>query len=497
LVPLALFGVLATCASIASAQAIEQTGDSVQIRVTDADIGGVIQGFGRYLRKPIVVANIPDARIPFFETPAPVHRDELPRLLWALLQAYGLELIEEAEFFRVAAVPDTVSPTPAPEPVPQDSLVQLFAVRLKHARSADVAAALNQLYGSGGQFSAPAGLSSSGLSEALRANREGTREPTAEPTQQRSAELTGAIVIVPDPMTNSLLIRASAADFAVLDQAIQVLDVRPGQVLVEVIVVEARKDRQFSLGFDLFVPPQPLGVDDATIEGGLFGAGLGDLVVRVMNLGRADINITLSAARLRGDIEILSRPVILASNNTEASLLVGTQRPFVQVSRSLPTELPQRDQVIQYRDVGTKLTVLPSINAEGYISLLLRQEISAATGETQFGAPIISSREASTQVLVEDGKTIVIGGLRDQVHEYVRTGVPLLADIPLLGALFGSTRVRDSETELFLFITPMIVTDDANGLSESPGEQADGPGVDAAPGSPNATAAGRPGAGGS
>lgn len=161
-------------------------------------------------------------------------------------------------------------------------------------------------------------------------------------------------------------------------------------------------------------------------------------------------------------MEIISRPVLLASNNTEARFLVGSQRPFVQVSRSLPTDTPTRDQVVQYRDVGTKLTVRPTINQDGYVSLVIQQEINAATNETQFDAPVISTREAATQVLVRDGQTIVLGGLRDQQRDRVRSGVPLLSGLPIIGGVFGSQSDRKSSTELYLFLTPRILRTDAD-----------------------------------
>src|SRR5207244_12515564 len=97
----------------------------------------------------------------------------------------------------------------------------------------------------------------------------------------------------------------------------------------------------------------------------------------------------------KGDVQSVARPVLLASNNTEARLLVGSQPPVVQVSRSLPTETPTRDQVVQYRDVGTKLTIKPTINQDGYVSLIIQQEVNAATSELQFDAPLISTREAA------------------------------------------------------------------------------------------------------
>jgi general secretion pathway protein D len=181
-----------------------------------------------------------------------------------------------------------------------------------------------------------------------------------------------------------------------------------------------------------------------------------------MNLGRANIDATIRAAASRGDVEIVSRPVLLASNNQEARFLVGSQRPFVQVSRSLPTDSPQRDQVIQYRDVGTKLTVRPTINQDGYVSLLIQQEINQATSEVQFDAPVISTREAVTQVLVRNGQTIMIGGLRDQQKDVTRGGVPILSGLPLVGGLFGRADRKNSQTELYLFLTPRILRTDAD-----------------------------------
>ena len=247
-----------------------------------------------------------------------------------------------------------------------------------------------------------------------------------------------------------------------LRQAVEQLDIRPLQVLIEVLIVEARRDRSFSLGTDLFVPPQPVDKGNGTADVTVTGGGLGDVVIHLMKLGHADIDATLRAAASRGDVKIVSRPVLLASNNTEARLLVGSQRPFIQVSRSLPTETPTRDQVVQYRDVGTRLTVRPTINQDGYVSLVVQQEVNAATSEVAFDAPVISTREAVTQLLVRDGQTIVLGGLKDQQREVNQSGIPILSHIPIIGGLFGSASRRRTETELYLFLTPRILKTDAD-----------------------------------
>ncbi len=445
-----------------STAAIRETHDSLVIHLVDTDLRAAIQGLGRYLPKTVLTTNVPGTRVTL-EPPGAVPRAAVLPLLRGLVETNGLQLTEDSAYFRIEPKPPAPPATPGPGTpgAPQD--IRLFVIRLKHARAADVAATVNQLFGGSGEFSGSTGLSNGTLSDELRRNvvppqgTPGQAAPPALPPSRPSA-LSGSVTIVPDERTNSLLIRASQEDYTVLEEAVNQLDIRPLQVLIEVLIVEARHDRSFSLGADLSLPRQKL--DGGSIDASTVGGGLGDLVVRLMGLGKADIDATLRLAQSHGDVHILSRPVLLASNNTEAHFLVGSQRPFVQVSRSLPTDTPSRDQVVQYKDVGTKLSVRPTINQDGYVSLTIQQEINAATSETQFDAPIISTREAATQVLVRDGQTIVIGGLTDEQRDKSQSGIPLLSDLPILGGLFGSASRTRSQTELYLFITPRILKTD-------------------------------------
>jgi len=442
--------------------------DSVTVRFVETDIRAVIQALGRYLPKPVLVGNVQPTRVSL-ETPGPVDRVTLLALLKGLVESQNLEFREDSAFFRITPRPtDVARPPPTGGATKTDSgPVQLFVIRLRHARAADVAATVNLLFGGGGEFSGRPGLSTGTLSDELRRNivapQGGTPQQAAGPAV-RSSALSGNVTIVPDELTNSLLIRASQADFDVMKEAVDQLDIRPLQVLIEVLIVETRHDRSRSIGADWFVPPQAVDNGNGTGQVSLPGVagGLGDLVIKLLSLGRADVDATIRAAATRGDVKIVSQPVLLASNNQEARFLVGSQRPFVQVSRSLPTDAPSRDQVIQYRDVGTKLTVRPTINQDGYVSLLIQQEINQATSELAFDAPVISTREAVTRVLVKDGQTIVLGGLRDQQRDVTSGGVPILSGIPLIGGLFGSSTRRTNETELYLFLTPRILRTDAD-----------------------------------
>jgi general secretion pathway protein D len=472
-----LFAIAAPVAA-QDTSAVRPVGDSISVRFVDADIRGVIQALGRYLPKPVLVGAIQPVRVSL-ETPAPVPRAAVRELLKGLVESQNLEFSEDSSFFRITtALSRPLAPggavggaglTPGVPGQGGGAVVQLFVIRLKHARASDVAATVNLLFGAGGEFSGRAGLSHPTLSDELRRNvvpPAGTPSPAggaqAPGAATKPATLSGQVTIVPDELTNALLIRASREDFEVLRQGVEQLDIRPLQVLIEVMIVEARHDRTFSFGSDLFLPPQSLDKGNGTVEATSVGGGLGDLVIHLMNLGHAEIDATLRAAASKGDVQIVSRPVLLASNNTEARLLVGSQRPFVQVSRSLPTDTPTRDQVVQYRDVGTRLTIRPTINQDGYVSLVVQQEVNAATSEVQFDAPVISTREAVTQVLVRDGQTIVLGGLRDQQRERTQSGVPILSSIPIIGGLFGSADRRKTETELYLFLTPRILKTDAD-----------------------------------
>jgi general secretion pathway protein D len=168
--------------------------------------------------------------------------------------------------------------------------------------------------------------------------------------------------------------------------------------------------------------------------------------------------------------------VVLASNNDAAQIRVGSQRPFVQVSRTLPTDGAARDQVVQYKEVGTKLSVRPTISADGsYVQLEVTQEVNQATAETQFDAPVISTRTVQTKLLVRDSQTVVLGGLTDRQREATQSGVPILSSVPVLGGLFGRVGRRTTETEFFLFITPRVIRsdEDAERMTEPMGRRAE------------------------
>jgi general secretion pathway protein D len=424
------------------------------VRVLDADLATALRAFARIMDKPLVWAELPPRSITV-ESQGMVPRANVVELLRAVLAANDLGLHEDSVHYRVT----TGGPDRDASGLAIDGeALRLHVIPISHARAADVAATINALFGRASAFR------EIGSADATGSTVDEPRAPAiaglGDVLGGRAAVLTGDVAIVPDSRSNSLLVRASGADFALIADAVQQLDVRPLQVLIEVLIVEARHDRSYEWGLE-FETPAP-GADGALSDVSVRseGLGLGDFALRVLKLTGTTLDATLHAAARSGDVSIVSRPVLLAANNETASIMVGSQRPFIQVSRSLPTDAPSRDQVVQYRDVGTELIVTPTLSSDGYVMLTVSQEVNAATTETAFDAPVISTRSVRTRLLVRDGQTAVLGGLSDQQEDDGRSGIPVLSSIPLLGGLFGRVSSRKSETELFIFITPRVIRSD-------------------------------------
>ncbi len=450
----------------AATSAAQQPADTVGVRLDfqDVDLRLVISALAAAGDLNVIYGDLPTRRVTL-RMSRPVAPDEIPALLRSLAASNGLDVIEEDGLVRVesrSAAGDEVTEEP------EETGLRLFVYRLKHARAPVLSATLQSLFGGGvGPIDAQPGPRS--LSERLREQRIPPFDPNAPPdvavemgaTQAGTGlpgEVAGAVQIVPDENTNSLLVRAQPSDWEVIRQAIEALDLRPLQVLIEVMIAEVRRSSDLELGVSASTErPQS---DRTRVEASLVGQSAGDLILEVMRSGRTTVNALIAALATEGNVRVVSRPVILAQNNQEARILIGDERPFIQVFRSLPTDAAVRDQVVQYRDVGTSLTITPTINSDGYVNLRIVQEVSTATSEEQFGAPVISTREAATQLFVRNEQTVVIGGLIDNQVTESESGVPLLKDIPILGHLFKSSSRSRSQNELFVFLTPRIVETD-------------------------------------
>jgi general secretion pathway protein D len=283
--------------------------------------------------------------------------------------------------------------------------------------------------------------------------------------------LVGQTTVVPDQATNSLVIRTAPPNFALLKETIDQLDIRPRQVLLEVLIAEVELDRgtNYGVNWQLFTQRLVSGGDPRNITGGFGLQDFGDtaltsnggLGVRVVSLADVSVRAILQALASRTNVRVLSTPRILALNNEEARILVGSEVPFNQSTRTGLDVVV--DQTVQFRKVGTQLTIVPTVNQDGYVTFRILQEVSALTTQTiqaALNAPVISTREAETSAIVKTGRTIIIGGLIGEDQQVIQSGVPILQDIPVLGSLFRSRQTSHNRTELALFVTPHVVTSD-------------------------------------
>lgn len=456
------------------ATAVKQTAEGILVDFQDTDLRTVISALAEAAGLNVVYSDLPSRKVTV-RLRTPVAKSAIPALLQSLAQSNGMTYSDEGGIIRfaTAAVTDTRSDTSMRD-------VRLYVHQLKHARAAQVAATMQTIFGGARTSTAAKGLTQPMLSQRLRDQSIApTLAPDATavaPSLQTTdgptmrAQLRGEVQIVPDERTNALVIRALPGDWETLRKAIDALDLRPLQALIEVVIAEVRTTDNLEIGTNGTAKNSNNATTPNTRSATSSSSAATDFVLKLTQANKNfTADIALAALATRGNVRILSRPIVLAQNNAEAKILVGEQRPFVQVFRSLPTDAAVRDQVVQYRDVATSLTILPTINPDGYVNLQVLQEVSSATSEVQFGAPVISTREASTHLFVRNGQTAVLGGLVGRQTDVSKSGIPWFSRIPFLGALFGTQTDRSTTSEIFLFLTPHVISsdDDADALRDS------------------------------
>ncbi len=278
-------------------------------------------------------------------------------------------------------------------------------------------------------------------------------------TADAARGLTGNVKIVADEDTNSLLITTFVRNFPSVEKLIKQLDVLLPQVLIEAQIIEVTLDDESAFGVE-WMWEQGTSINGSTYrQDGATDFGLADEIFGLKYGILSDkLDTMLHALTKDTKVNILSTPRIMTKNNQEAIINVGQEVPFLVSTQETATGgvLTSTD----FRNVGVILTVTPRINRSGTVSLDLNQQINSLIEFTLFDAPIISTREATASVTINDRQTMVIGGMiKDDKTETVHK-IPFLGDIPLLGRLFRRTDTRVEKTELMVFITPHVVYTD-------------------------------------
>ncbi len=300
---------------------------------------------------------------------------------------------------------------------------------------------------------------------------------------------TGEVTVIADEVNNAIVVRANASDYAKIKKTVETLDLLPRAVLIEVMIAEVTLNKDFQYGIKYWFQHNPhdptglglslgglsnkqsstIGTGSATTTstfgfpdiGSVAGAGLGMSWIA----SAKDLAVFLNILSSKTNINILSNPSLLATDNKDATITVGGRQPVPTGSftggTSADLSASSVFSTIQYEETGTILNVTPHINAGGLVRLevegIIRRVGPNATVGANNQAPTFVERNIKTTLLAQSGSTVIIGGILDSNENNEKTGIPGLQEIPLLKPLFSSTGRTLQKTELIVAITPHVI----------------------------------------
>jgi general secretion pathway protein D len=370
--------------------------------------------------------------------------------------------------------------------------IQTFVYKVQNSEADRLVRLLNALRGVGGG-GGEAGLGTSGRGRGVgrggggspgslqeQAFQQGASETTADmgPFTSAAGQGTSALPqstlrIVTDPVSNSIIVQGTAQQYAEIAKTLDKLDVLPRQVLIEARVYEVDLTGGYSFGLTYALEKRGTAASSSATPTGLqfsggnsSSAGAGTLALSaggVIGYSR-ELMAFLTASENRSRVRTLSAPTVLTTDSAEARIQVGESVPVLtsQAVTSGATVAGSSlfSNTVSQQDTGIILSVTPRITSTGLVSLRINQEISneVPAGSTGIQSPSFTKRSVSTQAVAQDGQTIALGGLISYTTNKTANRIPLLGDIPLLGALFGSTSFTTTETELIVLLTPRIIS---------------------------------------
>ncbi|MGB7573968.1 MAG: type II secretion system secretin GspD [Thermodesulfobacteriota bacterium] len=370
----------------------------------------------------------------------------------------------------------------------EGSKLSVFVYYVQNAKAKDLAEVLKEVFVKGKEKKTEkAGTPAETTPRGARPAPTPATPPTSA-KEEAGGVPEGEINIVVDETTNSLVIKAFHRDYRAILETIKKLDIYPKQVLIEVFLAEVTLDEanKFGIEWAKFTSskvtdsqaqgavagqqPPALPFDAALPQGIFFRYAIVELGGRLS----AAINLAASQDRLK----VISSPHIIASNNKEAKIQVGSSQPILTSTYSYgsaatsgtvvtPSTAPATGVIegsIEYKDIGIILSVTPRISDGGLVSMEISIENSTVNasaiplGNLQ-NVPVFGKKTAKTILSVMEGQTIVLGGLIADSKEKITSGIPLLSKIPIIGALFGFQTYEKKRDELILLMTPHIISD--------------------------------------
>jgi general secretion pathway protein D len=274
--------------------------------------------------------------------------------------------------------------------------------------------------------------------------------------------------IVPNPFDNTLLVRSTPEQWEEIRSFVEKLDVSPRQVLIEAKIYEVDLTGNMTAGVEAFLQKR-----GATNAGGLTqhqltgssASGALTLSAGTMVGEARELLATLEANEMQSRTKVLSSPTLIATDSIPAAITVGDTVPTLSSQGVNPGVTAGGNSLftntISNVSTGTGLNILAHVNPSGVVTMVINQSVTApeATTSSTINSPSFSQRNVSTQVTVDDGDMIAIGGIIDETTTNSSQGIPFLDRIPYLGFLFGTKTSSKQRTELIVFLTPHVIAD--------------------------------------
>ena len=286
--------------------------------------------------------------------------------------------------------------------------------------------------------------------------------------------------IVPNPFDNSLMIQGTRQEYESILKLLRDIDVPPRQVLIEAKIYEVTLTGDLRFGVQAFLTQKGASIPDVTRPGtrsivGTAGPGGINLSVGTLVGASKELLALINASEFQTKARVVSAPSVIATDSIPASINVGDEVPTL-TSQAVTGAQQNGSSLfannIQSRNSGVTLNIMARVNPSGIVTLVINQEVSTPIPPDPGAAiqsPSFSKRNVQTQITLQDGDTIAIGGIINETHANSSAGIPFLHRIPVIGAAFGGKAFTDGRTELIVFFTPKVIYD-SNNINEASDE---------------------------
>jgi general secretion pathway protein D len=366
--------------------------------------------------------------------------------------------------------------------VQADPSTQIAVIHIQHAQATDVASLLSSFVsgtssssksssGSGSKTSRPQRSRETfpGMNKTNTPAQPSGSNPVAGGSGERPSQFSNYMTIIADERSNAIIASGTQDDLNLIRELVRQVDIVLPQVQIDVLVASVTLGKKVQRGIDALtgiqiVDNKVVGVVGAAAAGGTTAAvpgvrGSGFDISQIFFLKNQNFTANMTAENKWDNVHVVSVPTITTTHNQEATITVAKAVPITTSSYTDASTTVGARNSYSYQNIGLELTVKPLIGADGTIQMEIEQSADEISGFNTDNQPLIDKRTAKSFISVQDREIIVLGGLQKDSNIKTRKGFPIISEIPLLGALFGSNKQEKTRDEIIFFIQPRVLKD--------------------------------------